>query len=64
MSEVNLVDGLLMPPYVADADITFLSCGFFFFFFFPCLFSAVIYWMSTRDGHETSMAETKTRPRR
>jgi len=40
----------LWPPCVADADIIFSSCGFFFFFlaiFFPRLFSAVAYWMST-----------------
>jgi len=40
----------LWPPCVADADIIFLPCGFFFFFFlffFPCLISAIGYWMST-----------------
>jgi len=31
---------------IADADIIFLSCGFFFYLYsFPRLFSAV-YWMS------------------
>ena len=41
---------LLWLPCIADADIIFLLCGFFFlssFFFFPCLISAVGDWMST-----------------
>jgi len=42
---------LLWPPYVADADIIFLPCGFFFLFFFPRLISAVGYWMSTIPSH-------------
>jgi len=35
----------LWPPCVADADIMFLPCGFFFFFF-PRLISVVADWMS------------------
>jgi len=34
--------------------VIFCSCGFFFllsFYFFPCLFSAVSYWMSTITLH-------------
>ena len=44
---------LLWPPCVADADIVFLSCGFFFlsFFFFPRLISAAADWMSTIFPH-------------
>jgi len=40
-------------PCVADADITFLPCGFFFFLssFFPRLISAVAHWMSTILPH-------------
>jgi len=39
---------LLRPPCVADADIIFFNCGFFFLsFFIPRLFSAVADWMST-----------------
>jgi len=38
----------LRPPCVADADIIFSSCGFFFcLLFFPCLISAVAEFMST-----------------
>jgi len=38
----------LWPPCVADANIIFLPCGFFFFLsiFFLRLFSAVADWMS------------------
>jgi len=36
---------LLWPPCVADADIIFVPCGFFFFI--PRLISAVADWMST-----------------
>jgi len=40
---------LLWPPCVADADITFLPCGFFLsiFLFFPRLISGAAGWMST-----------------
>jgi len=40
---------LLWPPCVADADIIFSSCGFFYLSssFFPRLISAVAEWMST-----------------
>jgi len=40
---------LLRPPCVADADIIFLPCGFFFYLlsFFPRRISAVAEWMST-----------------
>jgi len=39
----------LWPPCVADADIVFSSCGFFYLssFLFPRLLSAVGDWMST-----------------
>jgi len=43
-----------MPPCVADADIIFSSCGFFFFLlylFFFRLISAVAEWMSTIRLH-------------
>jgi len=43
----NLVMAALL---IADADIIFLPCGFFFFYllsFFPRLISAVAEWMST-----------------
>jgi len=38
---------------IADADIIFLPCGFFFFYlsFFPGLISAVADWMSTILAH-------------
>jgi len=40
------------PPCVADADITFLPCGFFYLLsFFPRLISAVADWMSTIFPH-------------
>ena len=41
-------NNLLWPPCVADADIIFLSCGFFYLltFFIPRLFAAVADWMS------------------
>jgi len=45
---------LLWPPCVADADIIFLSCGFFYLLslsFFPCLISAVADWMSAILAH-------------
>jgi len=39
---------LLWSPCVADAEIIFLSCGFFFLLFLiPRLISAVTDWMST-----------------
>jgi len=44
----------LWPPCIADADIIFLSCGFFFYLllsFFPRLFSAVADWMTTILPH-------------
>ena len=43
----------LWPPCVADADIIFLPCGFFFpsSFFFPRLISAVAHWMSAILPH-------------
>jgi len=43
----------LWPPCVADADIIFLPCGFFFFLssFFPRLISTVADWMSTILPH-------------
>jgi len=39
----------LWPPCVADVEIIFLPCGFFYLssFFFPRLISAVADWMST-----------------
>jgi len=46
---------LLWPPCVADADIIFLPCGFFFFYVlsssFPRLNSAVADGMSTVLPH-------------
>jgi len=42
---------LLWPPCLADADIIFLPCGFFFFLFFPRLISAVGDWMSSILAH-------------
>ena len=43
---------LLWPPCVADADIIFSSCGFFFLSsFFPHLISAVAGWTSTIHSH-------------
>jgi len=42
---VQAVRTLLWPHCVADEDIIFLSC--FFFFFIPRLISAVAEWMST-----------------
>ena len=51
MANVNQLLNCLCPPCVADADIIFLPCGFFFFlfllFFFLRLISAVAEWMST-----------------
>ena len=46
-------NNLLWPPCVADADIIFLSCGFFYLltFFIPRLFAAVADWMSTILPH-------------
>jgi len=41
-STIRLVS--LWPPCVADVDVIFLSCGYFFFFF-PCLISGVADWM-------------------
>jgi len=41
--------GLLWPPCVADADIIFLPCDFYFFL--PRLISAVGDWMSTILPH-------------
>ena len=40
---------LLWPPCVANVDIIFLPCGFFYFLssFFPHLISVVAEWMST-----------------
>jgi len=49
-SKLLLICNSLWPPYVADADIISLPCGFFFFFllfFFPRLISAVADFMST-----------------
>ena len=46
-----LISNSLLPPCVADANIIFLPCGFFFLFFFPCLISAVGDWMSTTLPH-------------
>ena len=44
--------GLLWPPCIADADIMFYRCGFFFLLlFFSCVFSAVTDWMSTILPH-------------
>ena len=42
---------LLWPPCLADADIIFLSCGFFYLLFFPRLISAAADWMSTILPH-------------
>jgi len=52
MSIVAKRSPISWPPCIADADIIFLPCGFFypsFFFlsFFPRLVSAVTEWMST-----------------
>ena len=49
---MNEWNGLLWPPSVADADIIFLPCGFFYLLllllsFFHRLISAVAGWMST-----------------
>jgi len=44
----------LWPPCVADADIIFSSCGFFYRLsssLFPRLISAVADWMSTNLAH-------------
>jgi len=43
----NDFNHLLWPPCVADADIMFLPCGFFFFLssIFPRLISAVTHWI-------------------
>jgi len=48
-----VVSILLWPPCIADADITFLPCGFFYLLsiFFPCLISAVAGWMSAILAH-------------
>ena len=45
----DLSSNSLWPPCVADADIIFLSCGFFLLssFLIPHLISAVADWMST-----------------
>jgi len=47
------ITAFLWPPCVADADIIFSSCGFFFFLssFFPRLISDVAGWMSTILPH-------------
>jgi len=42
---------LLWPPCVADTDIIFLPCGFFFLSFSPRLISVVGDWMSTILPH-------------
>jgi len=49
----SVVCGFLWPPCVADADIIFLSCGFFHLlsFFFLRLISAIADWMSTILPH-------------
>ena len=46
-----LRSAFLWPPWVADADIIFLPCGFFLSFFIPRLISAVGDWMSTTLPH-------------
>ena len=45
---------VLWPPCVADADIIFLPCGFFYLlpsFFFPRLILAVAEWMPAILAH-------------
>jgi len=48
-----MTNDVLWPPCVADADIIFLPCGFFFFllFFFPRLISTIAGCMSTILTH-------------
>ena len=47
MTSLQKTSGLLWPPCVADADIIFLPCGFFYLLsFFPRLISAIADWMS------------------
>jgi len=48
--EKSPIDAIIMAALrIADADIIFLPCGFFFYLssFFPRLISAVTEWMST-----------------
>ena len=48
----TVLQPFLWPPCVADEDIIFSSCGFFFLsIFFPCLISAIADWMSTMLPH-------------
>jgi len=49
----------LWPPWVADADIIFLPCGFYLLLssFLPRLISAVADWMSTILAHVVGLSE-------